>query len=91
MANQSRTQRKRFNLIRTIGKRNMTGLVWFIGKWQNGKTFFIADYDDDNNVIMWSSKKGDGISFKTEKSVQRFVEKHLGNRKDILLIRDAPN
>jgi len=92
MANLSRTKRKRFNLIRTIGKRNMTtGLVWFIGKWKNGKTFYIADYDDDNNVVMWSRNKKDGLSFKTEAGIQKFISKHLHDRKDIMLIHSSPN
>ena len=42
-------KRTKINLVRKKGKRNnMNGLVWFIGKQNNGKTFYVADYDDDN-------------------------------------------
>jgi len=91
MANLIRAKRRKFNLMSTRGKKSMTGLVWFIGKWQNGKTFYIADYDDDNNVVMWSGKKSDGLSFKTEKAVQRFIHKHLHDRTDIVLVIAPPN
>lgn len=90
MANQSRVTRKHINLVRRkIGKKNMNGLVWFIGLHKNGKIFYVTDYDDDNNTIMWASKK-DGITFTTEKSVQKFIHKHLHDRNDIFLIQ-APN
>jgi len=70
------------------GRKNMDGLVWFIGIQQNGSTFFVADYDndDDKHVVMWSGQKVDGISFKTERAVHRFIQKHLNNRKDVFLI-----
>ncbi len=89
MANQSRVTRKQINLVRRkLGKKNMDGLVWFIGLHQNGKTFYVTDYDDDNNTIMWASKK-DGITFKTEKSVKIFIHKHLHDRNDIFLVHAA--
>jgi len=91
MPNQSRMSRKKINLVRKRGKRNMKGLVWFVGKRQNGKTFFVADYDDDNNTVMWSGNKEDGLSFKTEQSVHRFIHKHLHNRTDIILVQAPPN
>ena len=91
MANQSRAARKKINLVRKKGKKNMrNGLVWFIGKRQNGKTFYIADYDDNNNQVMWTGSKGDGISFKTERAVHRFIHKHLHDRTDIILIQAPP-
>lgn len=65
----------------------MNELVWFVGKRQNGKTFFVADYDDDNNAVMWSGRKEDSISFKTERAVHRFIQKHLHNRTDIILVQ----
>jgi len=68
----------------------MDGLVWFIGLQQNGITFFVTDYDDDNHTIMWSGKKKDGISFKTERAVHRFIHKHLNDRSDIFLIQAPP-
>jgi 5,10-methylene-tetrahydrofolate dehydrogenase/methenyl tetrahydrofolate cyclohydrolase len=65
----------------------MNGLVWFVGKQQSGKTFYVADYDDDNNTIMWAAHKKDAISFKTEKAVHRFIHSHLHDRTDIILVQ----
>ncbi len=87
MANQSRIKRKKINLVRKkIGRKSMDGMVWFIGLQQSGKTFYVTDYDDDNNTVLWTSKKEDGISFKTDRSVHRFIHKHLHDRTDIFLI-----
>ena len=91
MANQSRIKRTKINLVRKMGKKSMNSLVWFIGKQNNGKTFYVADYDDDNNTVMWTGKRGDSISFKTERAVQRFIHKHLHDRIDIILIHAPPN
>ncbi len=91
MANQSRIRRKKVNLMRKlIGKQKMNGMVWFIGLEKNKKTFYVTDYDDDNNTIMWSGNKGDGISFKTERGLHRFIQNHLNNRTDIFLIQAPP-
>jgi len=92
MANQNRIQRKKINLLRKImGKRKGNEMVWFIGLEKNKKTFYVTDYDDDNNTIMWSGKKSDGISFKTERGLHRFIQKHLNSRTDIFLIQAPPN
>ena len=80
-------KRKKINLVRKMGKKKMDGLVWFIGKQQNGKIFYVSDYDDANNTIMWAGNKEDSISFKTERAVQRFIHKHLHDRIDIILIQ----
>lgn len=69
-----------------MSDKRMSGMVWFIAINQNGKTFYISDYDDDNNAVLWSSKKEDGITFKTDRGVQRFVQKHLHGRTDIFLV-----
>jgi len=88
MANLQRSARRNINLVRKVGRKLVDDgtLVWFIGKRQNCKTFYIADYDDDNNTIMWTVNKKDGISFKTERAVHRFIHKHLNDRTDIFLI-----
>lgn len=92
MPSQSRIVRRKVNLVRKrIGKKNMDGMVWFIGLHQNGKTFYVTDYDDDNNAILWTLKKEDGISFKGERSVHRFIHKHLHDRTDIFLIQAPIN
>lgn len=88
MPNQSRTLSK-INLIKR-NKITTSDLVWFIGKQQCGKIFYVADYDDDNNAVMWSRNKKDSISFKTERAVQRFIRKHLHARTDIILVQ-APH
>jgi hypothetical protein len=87
MPNQIRNARKGINLIRKRGKRGMDDLAWYIGKHQSGKTFYVADYDDDNNTIMWAGSKKDSISFKTERAVHRFIQTHLHNRTDIILVQ----
>jgi len=65
----------------------MDGFIWFVGKQQNGKMFYVADYDDHNNTIMWSAVKEDCLSFQTELAVHNFVHKHLHNRTDIILVQ----
>ncbi len=88
MANQNRIVRKKINLIRRRGgKKTMDGFIWLVGKQQNSKMFYVADYDDDNNTIMWSAIKEDCIYFKTELAVHDFVHKHLNSRTDIILVQ----
>ncbi len=91
MANLVRIRRKKHNLVRQIGRKTMKGYVWFIGKQQTGETFYIADYDDDNSTVTWTRKRAGGISFKTERSVHRFIHKHLNDRNDIILIQAPPD
>lgn len=87
MANQIRKHRKKINLAhKRKGKNNMDDMVWYIGLNKNRKTFYVTDYDDDNNAVLWSRKKEDCISFKTERGVHRFIHKHLHNRTDIFLV-----
>lgn len=73
-----------------MGKKSMDDMIWFIGLRRNRKTFYVADYDDDNNSVMWSEKKENGISFKSEQAIHRFIHRHLNNRSDIFLIH-APS
>ncbi len=88
MQTRNNVKRMKINLVRKrIGKINMEGLVWFVGIKQNGITFFVADYDDDNNTVLWSGNKENGISFKTERAVHRFIHMHLNDRADIFLIQ----
>ncbi len=91
MANLVRARRKKHNLVRQIGRKTMNGYVWFIGKQQNGNTFYIADYNDDNNTAMWTKKKKNSMSFKTERGVRRFIHKHLRDRNNIVLIQAPSN
>jgi len=93
MANRNIIKRKKINLIRgKVGsKKSMNGLVWFVGLHQNEKTFYVADYDDENNTVMWSEKRANGISFKAERAVHRFIHKHLHDRTDIFLVQAPPN
>jgi len=65
----------------------MNGLVWYVGKLQSGKTFYVADYDDDNNTVMWAKGNEVSISFKTARAVHRFIQAHLHNRTDIILVQ----
>jgi len=91
MVNLVRVRRKKHNLVRQIGRKTMKGYVWFIGKQQAGNTFYISDYDDEKNTAVWTKKKIDGISFNTERALQRFIHKHLHNRNDIILIQAPPD
>jgi hypothetical protein len=92
MPNFNRSARKNINLVRKMRRKSVNdgSLVWFIGKRQNCKTFYVADYDD-NNTIMWTADKKDGISFKTERAVHRFIHKNLNDRTDIFLIHAPRN
>lgn len=86
-----RIRRRKINLVRKkVGKKNMDGFVWFIGLRQNRKTFYVSDYDDDNNTVIWACNKADGIIFKTERAVHRFIHKHLHGRTDVFLIQAPP-
>jgi len=68
------------------GKKRKGDLVWFVGKSQSGKIFYVADYDNANNTVMWTVNKKDGLSFKTELTVWHFIYKHLHSRTDIILV-----
>ena len=87
MVSQTKLTHRKINIIRKkMRDKQMNEMVWFIGIKQNGKTFYISDFDDDNHAVLWSLKKEDGISFKTDRGVQQFVQKHLNGRTDIFLV-----
>lgn len=91
MPNQSRTVRKKINLVRKARKKSSNVLVWFIEKQKNSKIFYVADYDDVNNAIMWTKNKKYAISFKSKQTLNIFIRKHLHNRTDIILVQAPPN
>jgi len=87
MPNQSRAARKKINLVRKAAGKKSGSLVWFIGKRKNSKIFYVADYDDVNNTITWTKNKKSAISFKSERTLNVFILKHLHNRTDIMLVQ----
>lgn len=60
---------------------------WYIGKRQSSHIYYMVEFDSDNSVALWSKYKKDGMTFKTETGVQKFIATYMSNRTDIMLIR----
>ena len=62
---------------------------WFIANTQSGVIFYLADFDEDNNIAKWSRHKCDGMSFRTENGVLQYLSTYLNSRSDVHLVHSS--
>lgn len=85
---QVKSPRKKINLARKK-RATIEQSVWLISKRNNGKIYFLVDYDRDNKTALWSQHRRDALEFKTEAGVTQYISTYLNNRKDIILVHTA--
>ncbi len=60
--------------------------IWYIGKYHNNNIYYLTDIDD-NSAVIWSSRRYNGITFKTIAGIHNFIDTELHNRTDVVVVQ----
>ena len=62
-------------------------MVYFITKYLNDETYFVAGTKDADNTVMWTTRKKNALQFQTESAVRYYIVNRMNARTDVFVTK----
>lgn len=59
---------------------------WYIAKTLKNVTYYLSDFDKENSTALWSRRRENGITFKTNQGANMYIATKLNGRSDVYLV-----